>query len=60
VVVSLSFYDENWEYISTVSNVEVPLHRSGLTTVTGKILTNGISSGISIDPTYDGEFNLIL
>ena len=60
VVLSLSFYDENWEFISTVPNIEVPLRRSSLTTVTGRILTSGLSSGITIDPVYDGEFNVVI
>ena len=60
VVVTLTFYDENWEAVSSIPNIEIPLKRSALTTVTGKILTHGIASGISIDPTYDGEYNIVL
>jgi len=60
VVVSLEIYDNEGTYISTVSNIEVPLFRSQQTTIQGKILTSGISSGISIDPTYDGEFTVYL
>lgn len=60
VVVSLEFYDPNGEYISTFRNFEVPLRRSGVTTVQGRILTAGVDSGIAIDPTFDGEFNVYL
>lgn len=56
VIVSLELYDQDDTYISTISNIEVPLMRSHQTTVIGKILTSGISSGVSIDPTFDGEF----
>ena len=54
----LEIYDDKGTYISTVSDIVIPLMRSQQTTVKGKILTSGISSGISIDPTYDGEFNI--
>lgn len=60
VVVSLEIYDQEGAYLSTVSNIEVPLMRSHFTTVEGNILTNGINNGVSIDPTYDGEFTIIL
>ena len=60
VVVSLEIYDQNNNYISTISNIEVPLMRSQLTTVKGNILTNGLNNGVSIDPTYDGEFTVLI
>ena len=60
VTVSLAFYDEKGERVSAVEGLEVPLERCKLTTVRGKVLTSGIDSGISIDPTYDGEYNVIL
>ena len=60
VVASLEFYAPDGEYISTLRNIEVPLKRSGLTTVQGRILTSGVDSGIAIDPTFDGEFNVYL
>ena len=60
VVVSLELYDQDGTYISTVSNITVPVKRGQQTTVIGKILTSGISSGISIDPTYDGEFTVFI
>lgn len=60
VVVSLEFYDPEGEYISTFRNFELPLWSSGVTTVQGRILTAGVDSGIAIDPTFDGEFNVYL
>ena len=60
VIVSLSIYDENWEYISTVHNVEVPLLRGHQTTIKCKFLTNGISSGVTINPEYEDEYNIYL
>ena len=32
--------------------------RSGITTVTGSFLTKGSVSGVSIDPSFDGEHNI--
>lgn len=60
VVVALEFYDADGEYISTVNNITVPLMRGQLTTVEGTLLTHGVDSGVMIDPTYDGEFNVYL
>jgi len=60
VIVSLEIYDQDWSYVSTINNIEVPLMRSQQTTIQGNILTSGINSGISIDPTYDGEFTVYL
>lgn len=60
VIVSLAIYDENWEYISTVTNVEVPLLRGHQTTIKGKFLTNGISSGVTISPDFIDDYNIFL
>lgn len=58
VVIGVNIYDENNNLVSSVSNITVPLKRSKMTTVTGKFLTNGTSSGIGINPEFDGEFNI--
>lgn len=58
VLVSLEFYDPSGEYISTFRNFEVPLKRGRVTLVRGNILTHGVDSGIAIDPTFDGEYNV--
>ena len=55
VIVSLSFYDAKGQYISSLNNIEVPLCQGKNTTIKGALLTNGVSSGISIDPSFDGE-----
>ena len=60
VVVLLEFYDTEGMYISTLQSLEIPLLRGHLTTVQGKLLTSGVNSGITIDPTFDGEFNVYL
>jgi hypothetical protein len=54
VVVTLSFYDAAGQFISSLNNITVPLCRGKNTTIRGALLTNGVDSGISIDPNYDG------
>ena len=56
VIVTLSFYDANGQFISSLNNLEVPLCRGKNTTIKGALLTSGVSSGISIDPSFDGEY----
>lgn len=56
VIVTLSFYDARGQFISSLNNIEVPLCRGKNTTIKGALLTSGVSSGISIDPSFDGEF----
>ena len=56
IVVTLSFYDDEGEFVSSLSDIEVPLKRGKVTTVKGKLLTSGISNGITIDPGFEGEF----
>ena len=60
VVVLLEFYDAEGMYLSTLQSVEIPLLRGHLTTIQGKLLTSGVNSGITIDPTFDGDFNVYL
>ena len=54
VVVTLSFFDAAGKLISSLPNITVPLCRGKNTTVRGSLLTNGVDSGISIDPGFDG------
>ena len=60
VVVLLEFYDAEGMYLSTFQSLEIPLLRGHMTTIQGKLLTAGVDSGITIDPTFDGEFNVYL
>ena len=58
VNVSLSIYDEKEKLVAGVSGIEVPLRRGLLTTVRGKFLTARSEGDVSIDPSFDGEFNV--
>lgn len=58
VVVSLAFYDEDGTLINRIDGVQVPLSPGLVTNITGKLLTSNFSSGIRIDPTFDGEYEV--
>ncbi|MBO4475960.1 MAG: hypothetical protein J5737_04510 [Bacteroidales bacterium] len=60
VVVSLALYDKDESFISRIDNIMIPLSPGKNTTVTGKLLSSGMDSGISIDPSFEGEFTVIL
>lgn len=60
VVVSLALYEANGDYISQVDNIQIPLCPGKNTTVKGSLLSSGVHSGISIDPSYDGEYTVII
>lgn len=55
VVVSLAFYSSDGTFINRIDSVNVPLAPGSNTTVKGKLLTSNFSSGIRIDPSFDGE-----
>lgn len=55
VVVSLALYDKDESFISRIDDILIPLSPGKNTTVMGKLLSSGMASGISIDPSFDGE-----
>ena len=59
VNVSIYIYDDRNEILGSVQT-EIPLHTGMRTILKGKFLTSGAASGISINPGYDGEFNIPL
>ncbi|MBR4808832.1 MAG: hypothetical protein IK031_00955 [Bacteroidales bacterium] len=60
VVVSLALYDKDESFISRIDEILIPLSPGKNTTVTGKLLSSGMGSGISIDPSFDGEFTVVI
>ena len=54
VLVNLSFYDARGQYVCSLNNITVPLCQGKNTTIKGALLTNGIESGILIDPGFEG------
>lgn len=60
VSVAVSVYNKDGELVSSTPAINVPLKRSQLTTVKGKFLTSTSSGGLDIDPTFDGEYNIVI
>ena len=60
VNVSLAIYDTTGKLVSAVPSMVVPLQRGQLTTVRGKFLTSRSEGAVSIDPSFEGEFNIQL
>ena len=60
VLVTVGLFDEDGTQISISPGVEVPLMRSKYTVVRGRFLTVGASSGVAINPEFDGELNIML
>lgn len=58
VYVSVEIYDQEDKLLSRSASIEVPLMRSKLTTVKGKLLTSKFSEGAVIMPDYNGDHNV--
>lgn len=58
VVLTLEVLDETDTVVSRTKGVQVPYRQGHLTVVTGSFLTTMMRPGISINPDYDGEFNI--
>jgi hypothetical protein len=59
VTVSVDIYDAYDELISSGSAVEIPLRRGELTVVRGPFMTMQSQGGATINPEFDGEFNIV-
>lgn len=60
VTVQVGIYDNEETLLSLTTPIKIPLRRSHHTILTGKFLTSEASGGLSINPDFDGEFNLII
>lgn len=60
VSLQIRVLDDLGDIISISNHMDIPMMRGMLTVMKGKFLTSGAASGISINPGFDGEFNLIL
>lgn len=58
VTVQLGIYDYDGNLISVSDPVNVPLQRSKHTIVRGAFLTQKSTGGVSINTTYDGDYNI--
>lgn len=60
VTVKVDIYDPNGTNISSSGAIDLPLIRSGLTTVRGEFLTSKASGGVGINPGFDNDINIII
>lgn len=60
VVTAVAIYDAEGTEIAATTDIHIPLRRGMLTTVKGSFLMKESSGGVSINPDFDGEFNIIL
>jgi hypothetical protein len=60
VVMAVSLYDKNGTQLARSLDITVPLERGKVTTVTGSFLLEESDGGVSINPDFDGEFNIVI
>ena len=59
VTVQIGIYDNEGTQLSLTEPIEVPLKRSHHTILTGMFLMSEASGGVTINPDFDGDHNLI-
>ena len=60
VVMAVSLHSKDGTQLARSIDVTVPLERGKVTTVTGSFLLEESDGGVSINPDFDGEFNIVL
>lgn len=60
ITVRVGLYNGQGTLLSLSKPINVPVWRSNHTIVRGRFLMENASGNIGIDPTYDGEYNLII
>ncbi len=58
VSVQIAIYDKEGTLLSQTGIMDIPLTRNRHTIVTGSFLIQEASGGVSIDPSFDGEYNI--
>ena len=59
VTIKVGIYDNEGTELSITEPIEIPIKRSHHTVLTGMFLMSEASGGITINPDYDGDYNLI-
>ncbi len=60
VNVSLVVYDESGDIVAEISSQAITINRNMKTIITGEFLTSDYVPGIGIDPSFDGEYNIVI
>lgn len=59
VTVRIGIYDDEGTQLSLTEPIEIPLRRNHHTVLRGKFLMSEASGGVTINPDFDGDHNLI-
>ena len=60
VVMAVSLFDNTGTQLARSRDITVPLERGKVTTVLGSFLLEESDGGVSINPDFDGEFNIVI
>lgn len=60
VVMAVSLHSKDGTQLARSIDITVPLERGKVTTVKGSFLLEESDGGVSINPDFDGEFNIVL
>jgi len=60
VTVKVGLFDNEGNQLAMSESFNIPLQRSVNTLVRGKFLVVDADGGISIDPSFDGDHNIVL
>ncbi len=60
VTVQIGIYDNEGTQLSMTDQIDVPLKRSHHTVMRGMFLMSDASGGVSINPDYDGDHNIVI
>lgn len=60
VMVTVGLYDEEGTQLSMSRQIQVPIMRSMLTVVKGSFLMQNTGGGVSVNPAFEGDFNIVL
>ncbi len=58
VTVQIAIYNREGTQLFLTNSIRVPLKRSYHTVVRGKFLASEAAGGVSVNPSYDGEYNI--
>ncbi len=58
VNVSMTVYNEDGEIVKQTNSTSIPLLRNKRSVVTGEFLTDEYVPGVTVDPSFDGEYNI--
>lgn len=58
IAISVEVYNSNGELMSSTNPINVPIVRSKMTVVKGEFLTSKATGGITINPGFEGDYNM--